>query len=155
MSRILVGDEVVDAELSGGVLRTPDGSLPIQIQSHPDGCITVTLDGRTYSCRTEQDQVWVDGRVRSVRLAPAKTGRVEVQSSRSQKAPAGTPPMPGVVTRIYVEVGAMVEVGDPLVAMTAMKMEHVLKAPTAGRIRVVLVSVGASVKTGQNLVEIE
>ena len=36
-------------------------------------------------------------------------------------------PMPGVIEKVMVEDGAVVEAGDPLVVMIAMKMEYVIK----------------------------
>lgn len=41
-------------------------------------------------------------------------------------------PMPGRVTAVHVEDGATVEAGAVLVVLEAMKMEHVVTAPTAG-----------------------
>jgi acetyl-CoA/propionyl-CoA carboxylase biotin carboxyl carrier protein len=41
-------------------------------------------------------------------------------------------PLPGKVLRISVEVGDRVEVGQPVVALSAMKMELVCEAPAAG-----------------------
>ena len=36
-------------------------------------------------------------------------------------------PMPGVIEKVMVEDGAVVEAGDPLIVMIAMKMEYVIK----------------------------
>merc|ERR1719153_2016330 len=40
-------------------------------------------------------------------------------------------PMPGVIEKVMVEDGSVVEAGDPLIIMIAMKMEYVIKAPKA------------------------
>ena len=42
--------------------------------------------------------------------------------------------MPGAVLRVHAAVGAAVAAGDPVVTLEAMKMEHVVVAPIAGRI---------------------
>ena len=49
-------------------------------------------------------------------------------------APAGSllAPMPGLVRRVLVEVGAVVTAGQPLLVLEAMKMEQTVAAPAAG-----------------------
>ncbi len=50
-------------------------------------------------------------------------------------------PIQGTVVAVHVEEGREVAEGDPLVTLEVMKMEHLVKAPVAGRVRD-LVSVG-------------
>ena len=64
-------------------------------------------------------------------------------------------PMPGLVLKILVEVGATVDKGAPLIILEAMKMEHQIHAPYAGTIRVINCHEGELVQTGVELVELE
>lgn len=64
-------------------------------------------------------------------------------------------PMPGVVTRVMAEAGDLVEKGQPLLAIEAMKMEHLIRAPRDGRIRSVAAAVGQMVSGGVPLVELD
>jgi len=64
-------------------------------------------------------------------------------------------PMPGVVTRVLVQAGEAVRQGQPLVAIEAMKMEHVLRAPRDGKVRAVAARKGEMVAGGTALVELE
>ena len=64
-------------------------------------------------------------------------------------------PMPGVVTRVLVGAGDAVQKGQPLLALEAMKMEHVIRAPRDGRVRSVSASLGEMVNGGAALVELE
>jgi 3-methylcrotonyl-CoA carboxylase alpha subunit len=64
-------------------------------------------------------------------------------------------PMPGVVTRVLVTAGEAVRQGQPLVAIEAMKMEHVLRSPRDGRVRAVSARPGEMVSGGAALVELE
>jgi len=90
----------------------------------------------------------VDERTRVIRdLSGAAAG---VAGPASLKAP-----MPGMIVRINVEVGAEVQAGQGLVVMEAMKMENELRASAAGRVKRVAVAVGQAVEKGALLVEME
>jgi len=54
-----------------------------------------------------------------------------------------------------VEEGATVEAGDPLVVIIAMKMEFIVKAPSAGTVSALLYAKGATVAKGAPLVRLE
>jgi 3-methylcrotonyl-CoA carboxylase alpha subunit len=64
-------------------------------------------------------------------------------------------PMPGVITKVMVVVGDDVAKGQPLLALEAMKMEHVIRAPRAGRVKSVSASPGQMVQAGATLVDLE
>jgi 3-methylcrotonyl-CoA carboxylase alpha subunit len=64
-------------------------------------------------------------------------------------------PMPGRVLQLTVTVGQKIAVGDRLLVLEAMKMEHRLIAPVSGIVAVVHVSENAQVTDGMVLVEIE
>jgi acetyl/propionyl-CoA carboxylase alpha subunit len=60
-------------------------------------------------------------------------------------------PMPGTVIRIEVSVGDHVSAGMPILAVEAMKMEHVIRAPAAGLVTELLVAAGDQVASGSVL----
>ncbi|HEX7192880.1 MAG TPA: biotin/lipoyl-containing protein [Thermoanaerobaculia bacterium] len=64
-------------------------------------------------------------------------------------------PMPGLVLKLYVESGSVVEKGAPLLILEAMKMEHTLIAPRAGTVSAVNCKEGEMVQPGVELVVIE
>lgn len=97
--------------------------------------------------------VWVGGRARLVR--PRHERR---RAGRGAAAGAGqtvTPPMPAIVSKVLVEPGQMVEQGQALVVVSAMKMEMTLTAPYGGTVRAVHTQPGAKANPGDELVEIE
>ena len=57
-----------------------------------------------------------------------------------------TSPMPGTVIALSVADGDRVEAGDPVLVVEAMKMEHTLRAATAGVVEY-HVAAGAQVST--------
>lgn len=64
-------------------------------------------------------------------------------------------PMPGEVLEVRVKVGDMVEHGDPLVILGAMKMETVVSSPTTGKVTNVLVKPSMKMEGDDLLLEIE
>ena len=63
-------------------------------------------------------------------------------------------PMPGVVIAVKVAIGDQVKVGDPLLVIEAMKMEHIVRAKRPGHVQNLNVALGANVKVGELLVEV-
>jgi propionyl-CoA carboxylase alpha chain len=64
-------------------------------------------------------------------------------------------PMPGQVVRIDVRAGDVVEDGQPLAIIEAMKMENVLKAEKRARVLKVNVQPGAVLAVGEVIMEFE
>ena len=63
--------------------------------------------------------------------------------------------IPGLITRVLVEVGDQVEAGQPLLVLEAMKMENEIRSPRAGTIKSIPVAVGDRVNSGDVLVEFD
>jgi 3-methylcrotonyl-CoA carboxylase alpha subunit len=86
---------------------------------------------------------------------------LEREAAGGRRAAAGAhaggleAPMPGVITKVMVVVGEDVSKGQPLLALEAMKMEHVIRAPRAGRVKAVSASPGQMVQSGAALVALE
>jgi acetyl-CoA/propionyl-CoA carboxylase biotin carboxyl carrier protein len=60
-------------------------------------------------------------------------------------------PMPGTVTAVKVAVGDHVTAGQTLVVMEAMKMEHLITAPTEGIVATLRARPGMTVPLGDIL----
>lgn len=63
--------------------------------------------------------------------------------------------VPGIVDEIKVSVGDVVQKGQPLIVLEAMKMKMPLPAPCAGTIKNIAVQTGDRVNPGKLLIEIE
>ena len=77
----------------------------------------------------------------------------EVESSLGHEGGL-TAPMNGSIVRVLVSVGEQVQVGTPLVVLEAMKMEHSIRANTAGTVAALYCAEGEMVKEGTVLVEL-
>jgi propionyl-CoA carboxylase alpha chain len=64
-------------------------------------------------------------------------------------------PMPGKVLSVLVKEGQVVERGQLLLVLEAMKMEHRIDAPWAGTIKTLNVAEGDQVANGAMLVVVE
>ena len=63
--------------------------------------------------------------------------------------------MPGAVVAVPIAPGDKVEMGDTLMVIEAMKMEHAIAAQTAATVSEVLFAVGDQVEEGVTLVIME
>ncbi|XP_061739844.1 methylcrotonoyl-CoA carboxylase subunit alpha, mitochondrial isoform X1 [Nerophis ophidion] len=75
--------------------------------------------------------------------------------SGSAAAGGAVAPMTGTIEKVLVKAGDRVNVGDPLMVMIAMKMEHTIRAPKSGVIRKVFFSEGSQADRHAALVDLE
>lgn len=100
----------------------------------------------------DQRFVAVDGATWT--LSVAQPGARRQRSSRDARGDGSlTAGMPGQVLDVLVRVGDVVEQGQTLVLLEAMKMELRITAPQAGTISGVFCQAGETVDRGQRLVE--
>ncbi|GAC1503025.1 MAG: acetyl-CoA carboxylase biotin carboxylase subunit [Ktedonobacteraceae bacterium] len=76
-------------------------------------------------------------------------------SEITQTQKALTAPMAGTLVKVQVRAGDIVEAHQVLLILSAMKMEHSITAPYAGRIQRVLYPEGAVVRGGAVVIEME
>jgi acetyl/propionyl-CoA carboxylase alpha subunit/acetyl-CoA carboxylase carboxyltransferase component len=92
-------------------------------------------------------------------LAHGKSGMSATLEDELATAPEGTvaitAPMQGSVVSIAVGEGEPMYVGQAVLVMEAMKMEHVIESSVGGVVRQVLISVGDAVFEGSPLVLVE
>lgn len=85
-----------------------------------------------------------------------RTIRALAHATAGPKGPAPlVAPMPGLVVRVSVAEGDVVQAGQGLVVMEAMKMENELRATSAGTVKTVHAVPGTPVEKGAVLVELE
>lgn len=64
-------------------------------------------------------------------------------------------PMPGRIVNIAVRIGQVLEVGDEILSLEAMKMENVLKAEGVGTVKAIHIATNDVVDKGSVLIEFE
>jgi len=138
------GGSVEEVEIDGTTFDLDEATVGV------DG-VALTTHGVSRSYQVEVDGVtaYVDGPDGSSALEeqprfPEAVGHVAEGSALA--------PMPGGVVRVEVSKGDSVEIGQLLVVLEAMKMEHAVHAPSAGTVSQVNVVEGDQVETGSILV---
>jgi propionyl-CoA carboxylase alpha chain len=138
-----------------GVEIAVDGEpLAIALVSATPERVVLDVEGvrRAFAVHHTDDAVYVDDPAGSATL-----GRVPRFPDPSAHAAAGSllAPMPGAVVRVAAAQGDRVTVGQPLVVLEAMKMEHTVAAPVDGVVAALHVRPGDQVESGQALAVVE
>ncbi len=106
-----------------------------------EGKLRLRVNGRLY-CLTVDDR-------RSLLRKSLLQNKQHHRESQVVRAP-----MPGLVVKVEVEVGAQVETGQGLVVLEAMKMENEIKAVQRGKVESIHISAGKIVEKGEKLLTI-
>jgi biotin carboxyl carrier protein len=136
-------------------VRVDESEFELACETMPDGKLRLAGEGGVTVA-----EVTPEGARRFVRLGVLDFVLERAGSGRGRASTGGsdgglTAPMPGVITKVMVVVGDEVAKGQPLLALEAMKMEHLIRAPYAGVVKKVAASPGSMVQAGTALVEVE
>jgi len=94
------------------------------------------------------------GRARARAGVPARRTARKGPSARASSGVTLASPMQGTIVKVAVEEGAVVEEGDLIVVLEAMKMEQPLTAHKAGTVSKLTAEMGSSVTAGAVICEI-
>lgn len=131
------GDEI---ELSQGDGRTFLIKLLSLGQVKEDGTRVVVFEvnGERWFMPVTDNNLQEEGSVREKASGPGSVGS----------------PMPGVIVKMNVKVGDMVEEGEAVASLSAMKMESNIPATATGEITRILVNIGDKVEGDDLIMEI-
>ncbi len=129
----------------------PDGQeTGLAVTDASPGLVTLDDSGvrRRFTITRAGRDLWVDSPLGSVRLA-----LIERLPAPDRAAESGSliAPMPGSVSRVAAAPGDRVEVGQLVLILEAMKMEHQITAPAAGILTDLRVGPGSQVAPGDVL----
>lgn len=108
---------------------------------------------RTFAVR-DGNVVWVRHRGRTYRFEKTAAHAHSAAADNAKTAEIASP-MAGRVVRVAIEKATLVEDGQVLVAVEAMKMEYQLRATFAGKVTELLCIEGQQVAHGEILVRLE
>ncbi len=130
-----------------------------------DGKLHFILDGQSFTANLvygdtyeKQYSVEVNGQRFDIRMQDELDQLIHklgMKSASRKDSNHILAPMPGLVVKILVSPGDILEAGQPVLILEAMKMENVLKAGGAGRVQEIRIEPGNTVEKNQLLVSIE
>jgi acetyl/propionyl-CoA carboxylase alpha subunit len=162
---VRVGDTDVEVLLDGDVVEV-EGRMSAahltELEGTPVRLVTIGDEVHRVVARRGATRgrytLWLDGFRYDVEALDERSRAIRELSGASS-APSGpaplVAPMPGMIVRIAVQVGDVVQAGQSLIVMEAMKMENELRATTAGTVKAVLAQAGTAVEKGAILLELE
>ena len=162
---VRVGDEEIEVVHDGGEVRVDGATLEAhlaEVEGTPVRMLTVGDEVHRIIVRRGATRgrytIWVDGFRHEVEALDERMRAIRELAGASAGPTGPAPllaPMPGMVVRVQVQVGDVVQPGQGLVVMEAMKMENELRATAAGKVKSVLATPGTAVEKGALLVELE
>ncbi|MBJ8346526.1 biotin carboxylase N-terminal domain-containing protein [Antrihabitans sp. YC2-6] len=131
-----------------------DGLPGLQVVEATPDVVIADVDGvrRRFEVARYGDLVSIDSP-----LGPVAVRRLPRFIDPTEQVAAGSllAPMPGTVIRLGAAAGDTVELGQPILWLEAMKMEHKIAAPAAGVLTELNVAVGQQVDVGAVLAVVE
>lgn len=156
-----VGDELrtvaIERDGEGFLVTVGDRTYTIRADRPEHGRLNLQVGDRRLRAHVARDgvhryvamagQTWMLDRPQA---QPKRRGAGERGADEGRLEAA----MPGLVLDVLVQPGDAVEQGQPLVLLSAMKMELRVAAPAAGTVKAVHCTAGEVVERGQVLVEL-
>ena len=134
-------------------------SYDVKIDSIEENHAVVDVNGVSYEVELEKKSTVIKTPklVRSVAVPTTDSSAATAKTS-SPSAPKGggtiKSPLPGVILKLHVKVGDVVNLSQELVTLEAMKMENSIQADKAGVVQVIHFNTGDSVMEGDVLLTI-
>lgn len=158
-----IGQNEYEIEIDGGILLVDGEPVDIDLRQTGDPELySLLYNGRSYELLVEEERYRYGVTLRGDRYD------VLVEDERQRRLNAGRrlptlpdgelavlAPIPGLVVKILVEAGDVVEEGQPLVILEAMKMENEIRARRGGTINKIQVQPGQRVEQNGILLVME
>lgn len=161
-------------------IESEAGTHRVEIERHGES-VRARVDGRSYELKVFQPEpgvytlllgprvveVHVEGNAQSESVRATVRERLfhlrlvnrggprRASEWGSQERVSLTARMPGKVVRLLAEAGSLVQVGQGILVLEAMKMQNEVKAPRSGRLAEIRVREGQTVGAGELLAIIE
>ena len=138
----------------GLLLEMPGARLEVSGSLDPDGGLQATIGGGRCQARIIRNGLELTllqkGVTRTLHLDDPLYGVLDLQGGEGSLIA----PMPGKIIAVHTAIGAMVETGDPLLTLEAMKMEHTINSPKNGTVSDIFFQIDEMVEEGVQLIAI-
>lgn len=160
--RVQLDGQVFEIELDDvsplkhdGVARVNGETVRVQILAQPDTLEApdwLVIDDHPYNVALDADRATLHCQEQTYRVQVRDMAETSVRPlSADGRVKA---PIPGVISRVLVEMGQRVNFGQALFILEAMKMENQIRAPRGGVVSALHASAGRGVALGELLAEI-
>jgi len=162
---VRVGDDEIEVTSEGAEVRVDGATFEArlaEVEGTPVRMLTVGDEVHRIIVRPGASRgrytLWVDGFRHEVEALDERMRAIR-ELAGTTAGPVGPAPllapMPGMVVRVQVQAGDVVQPGQGLIVMEAMKMENELRATAPATVKAVLVQPGTAVEKGALLIELE
>jgi glutaconyl-CoA/methylmalonyl-CoA decarboxylase subunit gamma len=129
-------------------------SFSVEIEDINARPVVAVVDGERFEITPENGNAAV-GVVRTAQaeVKAAPTVNVPAPAQVPSSGNSLTAPLPGTVVELFVHPGDVIEMGQVVVVIEAMKMKNSIRATRGGTVAQVLVSAGQTVAHKQVMVE--
>lgn len=162
---VTVDGQVLEVSLEGPAARVGDVEAEahiVEIEGTPLRVVTIGGRVRRVLARrgaaAGQYTIHLGGFRFEVEALDERTHAIRQLAGSAARPPGPSvlpAPMPGLIVRVLVQPGDVVQAGQGVIVIEAMKMENELRASSAGVVRAVSVAAGSAVEKGAVLVEFE
>ena len=136
----------------------PDGNIEIDgkvysvdINQGVNSIYKVDVDGQKFTIEVDQDKFIIDGEKTEFTIKPYIPLSATKTAGKSKSKIKISAPIPGKITKIFVEVGQTVSKDQELLILEAMKMRNRIFSPNDGEIKKILVKENDNVEQDQKL----
>lgn len=118
-----------------------------------DQTYNIDIDGESFSVKLNKNTATVNGKIYNINFSKEKIKENKVNENKDNSTQIKAP-MPGVVTKIFLDQGAEVKTGDTIIVLEAMKMEIPIYSTKNGILDSMKVKKGDVVSSDMLLAEI-
>ena len=130
-------------------------SYVVEIEDINARPVIAHVEGQRFEVIPDTDPVGIEGKP-EIRKQPLEVKSFDLRNNGANKnVNEMTAPLPGVVIELFVRAGDVIEAGQVIVIIEAMKMKNSIRSTRAGKIAEVLASVNQTVAHKQVLVKFE
>ena len=161
--QVKIADAVHDIEMIDGEMHVDGASFELSMEYDPgDRIIEAEVDGDERAVKITKTRNGFNLSTRGAKhVALVLPGHIaHLAAHMIEKIPPDLSkflicPMPGLLTTLHVGEGDIVEAGQPLAVVEAMKMENILRAEKTGTVKLVNAKAGDSLAVDAVILEME
>jgi biotin carboxyl carrier protein len=165
---VIVGDEAnakphrleLERLADGWDCRLDGQEIDVNVVVPRRDVLSLLVNGRSYEIKRERTptdlHIWVGSKRFTIELRDPRSLRSRQKSAGDEAGPRKIlAPMPGRVVRLLVAENSVVEAGQGIVVVEAMKMQNEIKSPKKGVVKKISAVAGAAVNPGDVLAIVE